>query len=275
MQASLGAPIKAPAPPCVGGITHEYMCVIGAPPAAWQGPQSIKIRQSTGSVDCALWPDQLDHRTASLQTRFRLIPGLENTQTPGAVHRRAWPPAHRDRAHRGPQLPHQGPDRGLSITPASFPVGRHQSAIPVKPRQQFETGQIAACSGRRPQLHRLLAAFLPTDGHRCPVAGDRLSAPAAGADVRAHLAVLAVAPHPGRHVSRTAQAVGACHRLACRRRAQLDLSVGAVRSVKILAGWRIGAAAAGGENSPLDPLEEAICGELIASAQRPAELSVR
>ena len=196
-------------------------------------------------------------------------------QTPGAVHRRAWPPAHRDRAHRGPQLPHQGPDRGLSITPASFPVGRHQSAIPVKPRQQFETGQIAACSGRRPQLHRLLAAFLPTDGHRCPVAGDRLSAPAAGADVRAHLAVLAVAPHPGRHVSRTAQAVGACHRLACRRRAQLDLSVGAVRSVKILAGWRIGAAAAGGENSPLDPLEEAICGELIASAQRPAELSVR
>ena len=79
MQASLGAAIKAPAPPCVGGITHEYRCVIGAPPAAWQGPQSIKIRQSTGSLDCAFWPDQLDHRTASLQTRFRLIPGLENT----------------------------------------------------------------------------------------------------------------------------------------------------------------------------------------------------
>lgn len=48
--------------------------------------------------------------------------------------------------------------------------------------------------------------------------------------------------------------------------------------MKILAGWlanRRGAAAAGGENSPLDPLEEALCGELIASAQRPAELSVR
>jgi hypothetical protein len=48
----------------------------------------------------------------------------------------------------------------------------------------------------------------------------------------------------------------------------------AVRSVKILAGRRIGGAA-GVRNSPPDLLEEAICGELIASAQRPAELPER
>ena len=34
MRALLSAAINAPEPAWVGGITHEYMCVIGAPPAA-------------------------------------------------------------------------------------------------------------------------------------------------------------------------------------------------------------------------------------------------
>jgi hypothetical protein len=66
----------------------------------------------------------------------------------------------------------------------------------------------------------------PTDRHRRPVAGDRLSASAASAVVRAHLAVHAVASHSGRDLSRTRQAVGARHCLARRRPASMDRAAG-------------------------------------------------
>jgi len=79
MQALQYAGTKASGPTAVGGIKHEYMCVIGGASGGLAGASSREILQTSASIDCALWPDQLNHRTASRQARFRLIPELENT----------------------------------------------------------------------------------------------------------------------------------------------------------------------------------------------------
>ena len=227
-----------PVPSPIAGVCGPFR--LARPEASCVGPKtSISYRQVPRPADLTPWapsPHSWRRRSrylpvarrSTVARAARRICGSADLSRPG----RPWPSCGEIHFLAHPSIPR---DRGARGMPSS-------SAFPIGPRHPdlARPQQSRSCPLPAPAVTRSDHAQHPFQ-YRCEGGGvqrffdnachpgvdpdaarDRLPAPAPGAGFRSHLQIDALAAHPGAHLSRAGQALGAGDRLARGRHPLLD-----------------------------------------------------